>query len=84
LYETLFKSEDPGSLDTWLEDFNPDSLVTLKGCVMTPGLAAAKAGDRFQLERLGYFAVDPDSTPEAMVFNRTVTLKESKPVSLKK
>lgn len=42
-----------------------------------------QVGDRFQFERLGYFAVDPDSTAEAFVFNRTVTLKESKPMSLK-
>ncbi|GIL78897.1 hypothetical protein Vretimale_110 [Volvox reticuliferus] len=84
LYEALFKSEDPGSMENWLEDLNPDSLVKLSGCVMTPQLASAKAGDRFQFERLGYFAVDPESTPGALVFNRTVTLKESKPVSLKK
>ncbi|KAG2447630.1 hypothetical protein HYH02_007548 [Chlamydomonas schloesseri] len=85
LYDTLFKSEDPGSLDAWLEDLNPESLVVLKGCVATPALAAkAKAGARFQLERLGYFAVDIDSKEGALVLNRTVTLKESKPVSLKK
>ncbi|GFR51525.1 hypothetical protein Agub_g13941 [Astrephomene gubernaculifera] len=84
LYDTLFKSEDPGALEAWLEDLNPDSLLKLSGCVMTPRLAAAKVGDRFQFERLGYFAVDPESTPGSLVFNRTVTLKESKPVSLKK
>lgn len=45
--------------------------------MMTPALAKSKVGDRFQFERLGYFAVDTDSTPDALVFNRTVTLKES-------
>ena len=44
---------------------------------ITPALAQAKVGDKFQFERLGYFAVDPESTPEKLVFNRTVTLKES-------
>lgn len=42
LYETLFKSEDPGSMDNWLEDINPESLSKLSGCVMSPRLAAAK------------------------------------------
>ncbi len=46
--------------------------------------APLQVGDRFQFERLGYFAVDTDSQPGALVFNRTVTLKESKPMSLKK
>ncbi|KXZ51794.1 hypothetical protein GPECTOR_11g237 [Gonium pectorale] len=78
LYEPLFKSEDPGNMDAWLEDLNPDSLQKLSGCVMTARLAEAKVGDRFQFERLGYFAVDTDSAPGALVFNRTVTLKESK------
>jgi len=41
------------------------------------GLAAARAGDRFQFERLGYFCADPDGTPEKPVFNRTVTLRDS-------
>ncbi len=44
LYDVLFKSEDPGTLDTWLEDLNPDSLLKLQGCVMTPALAGAKVG----------------------------------------
>ena len=47
------------------------------GMYITPALAQSKVGDKFQFERLGYFAVDPDSTPEKLVFNRTVTLKES-------
>jgi hypothetical protein len=44
LYDTLFKSEDPGSLDEWLEDLNPESLDTLQGCVASPRLADAKVG----------------------------------------
>lgn len=54
-------------------------LQVVSGCMMTPALATAKQGERFQFERVGYFAVDPDSTPGALVFNRTVTLKESFP-----
>jgi glutaminyl-tRNA synthetase len=49
----------------------------LTGCKVEPSLASAPVGSRFQFERLGYFAVDPDSQPGAPVFNRTVTLKDS-------
>jgi len=49
----------------------------LPGCRCEPSLAAAKLGDLFQFERLGYFCMDPDSTPGAPVFNRTVTLKDT-------
>lgn len=79
LYEHLFKSEEPGGLEEWLEDLNPESCLTLTGCLACPKLAEAKAGDKFQLERLGYFVVDPCSTPGSLVLNRTVTLKESFP-----
>ncbi len=57
---------------------SPAAPQVITGVYITPALAAARLGDRFQFERLGYFAVDPDSTPGGMlVFNRTVTLKES-------
>jgi glutaminyl-tRNA synthetase len=49
----------------------------LEACKLEPSLAAAPSGTRFQFERLGYFVVDPDSTPVRQVFNRTVTLKDS-------
>ncbi|WIA16884.1 hypothetical protein OEZ85_013812 [Tetradesmus obliquus] len=79
LYDVLFKSEAPDALgDAWLEDLNPDSLQVVQGAMVNPHLAAtAKAFDRFQFERLGYFSVDPDSKPGQLVFNRTVTLKDS-------
>jgi glutaminyl-tRNA synthetase len=48
-----------------------------KGCKLEPGLAGALPGDRFQFQRLGYFCVDKDSTAGELVFNRTVTLKDS-------
>lgn len=79
IYDYLFKSEDPNSLDNFLDDMNADSLETISGVFLSPALAQAKVGDRFQWERLGYFVVDPDSKPGQLVFNRTVTLKEAYP-----
>ena len=60
-----------------LDVLNPDSLEVLEACKLEPSLAAAPPGTRFQFERLGYFVVDPDSTPGRPVFNRTVTLKDT-------
>jgi glutaminyl-tRNA synthetase len=78
LYDQLFRSEDPGEggRDP-LDDLNPDSLERLTQCKIEPSLAAAPAGTRLQFERQGYFSVDPDSRPDAPVFNRTVTLKDT-------
>jgi glutaminyl-tRNA synthetase len=78
LYERLFLSSDPGEggRDPLL-DLNPDSLERLTDCRVEPSLAAATPGQRFQFERQGYFCVDVDSTPGALVFNRTVTLKDA-------
>ncbi len=78
LYDRLFKSADPedDGRDA-LTDLNPQSLERLTGCKVEPSLAEASVGERLQFERLGYFCVDPDSRPDAPVFNRTVTLKDS-------
>ncbi len=78
LYDRLFTTPEPGA-DTgnFLDDLNPDSLTTLSACRVEPSLAGAKPGERFQFERLGYFCVDPDSGPEKLIFNRTVTLKDA-------
>jgi glutaminyl-tRNA synthetase len=78
LYDRLFRSEDPGAdgRDP-LTDLNPDSLEVLRDCKVEPMLAEAAPGARFQFERQGYFAADPDSSPGRPVFNRTVTLKDS-------
>ncbi|BDD04642.1 glutamine--tRNA ligase/YqeY domain fusion protein [Aureibacter tunicatorum] len=78
IYDRLFNSEAPDSdkeLD-FTAFLNPDSLQTVDAKV-EPSLKEAKVGDRFQFQRLGYFNVDIDSSPEKMVFNRTVTLKDS-------
>jgi glutaminyl-tRNA synthetase len=81
LYDVLLNREDPGDVPEgadWKADLNPKSLELLKGCKLEPSLGSAKPGDRFQFERLGYFAVDSkDSKPGNLVFNRTVTLKDS-------
>jgi glutaminyl-tRNA synthetase len=78
LYDRLFKVEDPdGSGEDLLSLLNPESLQTIEGAMLEPSLAGARAGERFQFERLGYFCVDPDSTPGRPVFNRTVTLKDA-------
>jgi glutaminyl-tRNA synthetase len=56
---------------------NPKSLERLAGCKLEPSLANRPAGTRVQFERLGYFCVDGDSRPGALVYNRTVTLKDT-------
>ena len=79
LYENLFLKEDPNAVDegkTFLDNLNPNSLEVLPICKLEPSLAKAEAGDRFQFERLGYFCVDPDTTAELLVFNRTVQLRD--------
>lgn len=79
LYDRLFTDEDPaGHKDVDFKSFlNPDSLKVLKNCKLEPSLAGAKVGETFQFQRLGYFSVDKDSVEGAMVFNRTVSLKDS-------
>jgi len=77
LYDRLFTVENPGADGVdFLTQLNPDSLKTVD-CRIEPALAELPAGSRVQFERIGYFAVDPDSTPTRPVFNRTVTLKDS-------
>jgi len=80
LYGLLFKSADPAALGpAWLGDLDPESVTVVRGAVAAGGalLAGAAPGATFQVERVGYFTVDPDSTPGAPVLNRTVTLRES-------
>jgi glutaminyl-tRNA synthetase len=80
LYDYLFATPDPENTPEG-QDFtvnvNPSSLEVLGGCKVEPTLAAARPGDRFQFERQGYFCVDPDSSPGALVFNRSVSLRDS-------
>ena len=75
LFETLFSVEDPND-DNFMDYLNPTSLVKTTG-YLEPSLAEAPLGKTYQFERVGYFCPDTDSTPEKLVFNRTVTLKDS-------
>jgi glutaminyl-tRNA synthetase len=78
LYDHLFASPHPGSEGRELfDDVNPDSEVVLRDCLVEPSLADLPIGETVQFERLGYFCPDPESTPAAPVFNRTITLKDT-------
>jgi glutaminyl-tRNA synthetase len=79
LYDRLFNKEDPDVVDEgqdFISNLNPDSLEILNGFV-EPSLKNAKPLDKFQFQRIGYFCVDPDSTSKKLVFNRTVSLKDT-------
>uniref|UniRef100_M1B5V7 glutamine--tRNA ligase n=1 Tax=Solanum tuberosum TaxID=4113 RepID=M1B5V7_SOLTU len=77
LFDRLFCSENPAELDDWLGDLSPESKVVIQNAYAVPSVSKATLGDKFQFERLGYFAVDKDSTSEKLVFNRTVTLRDN-------
>lgn len=77
LYDHLFTVPDPGEVEDFTTVINPRSLETVTECRVEPSLAQATPGSRYQFERQGYFCVDPDSSPGALVFNRTVTLRDT-------
>jgi glutaminyl-tRNA synthetase len=80
LYGRLFRVEDPLDVpegEDFTRNLDPDSLVRNRVARVEPSLADAAAGDRFQFERQGYFCVDPDTRPGALVLNRTVTLRDT-------
>jgi glutaminyl-tRNA synthetase len=76
VYDRLFSVEDPGG-ENWKSQLNPASLQLVQGCKVEPSLGQAKPQDRFQFERLGYFCVDDDSSGGKLIFNRTVTLRDT-------
>ena len=78
LYDSLFTVEDPeaDSQKDFTDFINPDSLRVLDPVFVEPSLRHAKSGDRFQFERLAYFVVNPDSSDDKLVFNRTVALRD--------
>jgi glutaminyl-tRNA synthetase len=76
LYDRLFTVEDPGG-ENWKDSINPNSLEVLRQCKVEPSVVRAKPQDRFQFERLGYFCVDDDSSERNLLFNRTVTLRDT-------
>jgi glutaminyl-tRNA synthetase len=80
LYDKLFTKPDPTEVaegEDVLSNLNPKSLEIVTGAKLEPSLANAKLEDRFQFERVGYFCLDPDSTPDNQVFNRTLPLKDT-------
>ena len=80
LYERLFNVENPSDeskVGSFVDNLNPDSVETLKGCKLEGNLKAVKPGDKFQFLRLGYFCVDKESTEDNIIINRTVALKDS-------
>jgi len=79
LYDQLFLKPDPDDVEDgqdYTSNLNPNSLTVCE-CLVEPSVSGASPGARFQFERVGYFCVDKDSTPERLVFNRTVTLRDS-------
>jgi glutaminyl-tRNA synthetase len=79
LYDTLFLKPNPDDVEEgqdFTANINPNSLEVLKSSQVEPSLRGAAPGSRYQFERLGYFCMDPDSSPGALVFNRTVTLRD--------
>jgi len=80
LYENLFLKEDPSDVpegQDFAVNLNPNSLEVITNAKLEPSLASANVGDRYQFERLGYFCADLDSKPGALVFNRTVPLRDT-------
>jgi len=80
LYNTLFNLENPDEVEEgkdYKDSINPESLIAVDSCRVEPSLKNAAPGMRFQFERKGYFCVDTDSSDERLVFNRTVTLKDT-------
>ena len=80
LYESLFTEREPENAadgTDWTAFINPNSLEVLMGCKVEPSLVGVPHGTRYQFLRMGYFCVDPDTTAEKLVFNRTVPLRDS-------
>lgn len=79
LYHPLLLSAPPqhSTEVDWTGSLNPQSLELLTDCLVEPSLRSASPGSRFQFERQGYFCMDPESSPEALLFNRTVSLKDT-------
>ena len=77
VYNPLFARPDPGADGDVFADLNPDSLEVLAGAMVEPALATLAEGEVVQFERQGYFCPDPDSVPGALVFNRTVGLRDT-------
>lgn len=76
IYEHLFTRPDPGADGNFLDDINPESQTILKGCKLEPSLSEGEIGDAIQFERQGYFALDPTSCEDKLVYNQTMPLRD--------
>jgi len=77
VYDHLYSRPDPGAEGSYIDDLNPDSIQVLEGCLLEPSLKNAEPEKALQFERTGYFTLDPDSSSEKLVFNRTIGLRDS-------
>ena len=77
LYSPLFADENPGAAENFISTLRSNSLEVLKSCKLEPMLAEVADGEVVQFERLGYFCTDPDSSSRALVFNRTIGLRDT-------
>ncbi len=77
LYDHLFSRPDPGAGGDLFDDLNPASETIVRGAMLEASLATAVPGETVQFERIGYFTPDADSRPGALVFNRTLTLRDT-------
>ena len=77
LYDRLFKSPNPESSENFLDDLNDSSLITINNCKLEPSLLEVKNDEIFQFERIGYFIKDKISNKSDLVFNRTVSLRDT-------
>jgi glutaminyl-tRNA synthetase len=77
LLDRLFAEEDPGASDNFVDLINPNSLETLTDCILEPSLVECEPGETVQFERLGYFTPDTTSSAERLVFNRTISLRDT-------
>jgi glutaminyl-tRNA synthetase len=80
MYDRLFEEEDPYDVPEggdFVDNLNPDSLEIIENAYVEPSLAQAAPGERYQFERQGYFCVDPDSVEDKLVFNLTVSMRDT-------
>ncbi|MCK4506500.1 MAG: glutamine--tRNA ligase, partial [Candidatus Aegiribacteria sp.] len=77
LYDRLFTVENPLAEDDFKKTINPDSLTILTSCRLEPSVADLKVGVPLQFERIGYFCADQESMPDKLIFNRTISLRDT-------
>jgi glutaminyl-tRNA synthetase len=76
-YDHLFNTEIPGENGNFLDDINPNSLTIISGCKLEPALQNSQIGETIQFERLGYYCADKDTSPNQLIFNQTIGLRDT-------